>query len=410
MSATSTAEPTVETARPPVKVTPSSSGRWLLLALILIPIVWVCFHLLSHPTSESAGARPPTVAVEKVTREDLAQSLTLSAEFHPYSQVALHAKVAGYLKSISVDVGDHVHEGDVIAKLDVPELQDELGKVQAALGAAEEEVTRAEAASTDAHIAYQRLQQVAKEHPKLVAAQDVDSALAKDTAASSGFAATKQRVEEAHSEVARVKALLGYMNIVAPFDGVITRRLADPGALIQAGTSSNTQAMPLVELAEDKKLRLVFPVPESAVTLVNVGLPVKVTVGATGQSFEGNVSRFSSKVDHSTRTMWTEVDVENADGRFKPGMIAEARLQTVEHKDAVAVPLQAVSIGEKPAALVVNAAGAVEQHPLKLGLQTPTKAEVLSGLQPGDLVVVGSRSGLQVGQKVTAKELSPTAE
>jgi len=363
----------------------------------------------SGASGHSEESSLPVVAVEKVGREDLSQTVSLSAEFRPYQQVALHAKVAGYLQSISVDVGDHVKDGQVIAQLDVPELKEELQKATAAFGASEQEVARAEAAYTDAHLAFQRLQQVAKEHPKLVAQQDVDTATAKDSASASGVGAARQKVEEAKAEVSRMKALITYMTITAPFDGVVTRRLVDPGALIQAGTASNSQAVPLVEIVEDKRLRLAFPVPESAVSLVKVGSPVHVSVSALGETFSAKVSRFSDKVDHSTRTMWTEADVENPDNRFKPGMIADVTLTTRESKDAVAVPVQAIIAGETPKVLVVDSSGQVVESPIELGLETPSKAEVLKGLSSGQVVIVGNRTGIQPGQKVSPREVASVA-
>jgi RND family efflux transporter MFP subunit len=376
-------------------------------AIIVLALAWR--HRSLAKRAQAAGAEPiPTVAAEKVDREDLAQTLTVAAEFRPNQQVALHSKVSGYVQSIWVDVGDHVQEGQAIAQLDVPEMQNELQKATASSFAADQEVIRAEAAHAEAHLGFTRLQDVAKDHPKLVAQQEVDAARARDATTGSAVAAAMQKVEESRAEIARVKAMVGYTTITAPFAGVITRRLADPGALIQAGTSSTTQ--PIVELAEDKKLRLTFPVPESSVPLVKTGAAVRVTVGSLETSFDAAVSRFSGKVDRATRTMWTEVDVDNAEGRFTPGMIAEVALVVRESKRAVAVPVQAIAAGEKPTVMLVGRGDVVEQRAVTLGLQTPGKTEVLTGLQPGDLVLVGARTGVQAGQKVHAKVAVAAAE
>lgn len=380
----------------------------IVTAAVLIGWMTWRHHSLALRTQAGAAESVPIVAAEKIGREDLSQTLTVAAEFRPNQQVALHAKVSGYVQSISVDVGDHVQEGQAIAQLDVPEMQNELQKATASSFAADQEVIRAEAAHAEAHLGFTRLQDVAKDHPKLVAQQEVDAARARDATTGSGVAAAKQKVEESHAEIARVKAMVGYTTITAPFAGVITRRLADPGALIQAGTSSTTQ--PIVELADDKKLRLTFPVPESSVPLVKAGAAVRVIVGSLNASFDATVSRFSGKVDRATRTMWTEVDVENADGRFTPGMIAEVALVVRESKRAIAVPVQAIAAGEKPTVMLVGPGDVVEQRAVKLGLQTPEKTEVLAGLQPGDLVLVGARTGIQPGQKVQAKVALAVAE
>ena len=358
--------------------------------------------------AQTGSARTTVVAVAKVSREDLAQTLTMTAEFRPYQQAALHAKIAGFLQSISVDVGDHVREGQALAQLDVPELKNDLEKASATLRASEQDVLRWEANYNEAYLASQRLQDVAKQNAKLVAQQELDAVQAKEASAAGSLDAAKQRIHECQAEVNKVRSMITYTTITAPFDGVITKRYVDTGALVPAGTSSSAQ-IPVVDIAEDKRLRLAFPVPESAVSLVKVDAPVRINIGSLGVTVEGKVSRFSGKVDRATRTMSTEVAVDNSDGRLKPGMYASVALVVRESKGAVAVPVQGITVGEKPSVLVVSKSGMVEERRVKLGLQTPEKTEVLSGLEPGEMVIVGSRSGIQPGQKVTAKliELTP---
>lgn len=341
----------------------------------------------------------------KVTREDLKQTLTISAEFRPYQEVSLHAKVAGYVQWISVDVGDRVKEGQVLAKLDVPELKNDLQKDIAALQASREEVSRAQANYDQTHLAYTRLEAVAQEHPKLVAQQEVDDAKAKDQNAAGALAAAKQHVDEATAELNKTQALLNYGDITAPFDGVITHRYADPGALIQAGTSSS-QTLPVVDIEEESRLRLVFPVPESAVAQIRVGQKVQVSVSALHQTFEAAISRFSDKVDRETRTMQTEADVDNRDGRFKPGMYANATMVVQERDNTISVPVEAVSTAGDAAVLVVNHNGIVQSRPVTVGLMTSNRCEILKGLLPGDLIVIGSRAGVRDGDKVSPKVIT----
>lgn len=388
------------------------SRKWPLalgIAVILCALAIFIFRSGQNVSGEAgaASSRLQVVAVARVVREDLAQTLTISAEFRPYQQAALHAKIAGFLQSISVDVGDHVREGQAIAQLDVPELKNELDKATATLHASEQEVVRAEANYNEAYLAAERLQAVAKQNPKLVAEQELDAVQSKEASAAGSLDAAKQHIQGCQADVNKVRSMLAYTSITAPFDGVITRRYADPGALIAAGTSSSAQ-VPVVDIAEDKRLRLTFPVPESAVALVKVGAPVRITISSLGTALDGKVSRFSGKVDRATRTMSTEVEIDNADGRLKPGMYASVALVVRESKGAIAVPVQAIAVGEKPKAFVVNRSGIVEERAVKLGLETPAKDEVTSGLQPGDLVIVGSRSGIQPGQKVTTKIIEIT--
>ena len=348
----------------------------------------------------------PFVAAAKVERENLAQVVTISGEFRPNQQVALHAKVAGFLQTINVDVGDHVKEGQEIARLDVPELKNELEKASASLKASEEEVTRAQASYSDAHLSYTRLKDVARQRPNLVAQQDIDTVQAKDLTSSSSVSVAKSRVEECRAEMNRVQALVDYTTISAPFAGVITKRFFDPGALVQGGT---TTGQAIVDLAEDKKLRFVFPVPESVVPTVKVGAQVHISVSATGEHIDAPISRFASKVDRATRTMSTEVDIANADGHITPGMYANVVFTVRESQDTVAIPIQAIAFGEHPTVLAVGGDGVVQERAVKLGLETPEKAEVLEGLKPGDIVIVGTRSGIRPGQKVVTKLIDPAA-
>jgi len=353
----------------------------------------------------SSSNDEPTVAVTHPTHEDLSRSVSLTAEFRPYQEVEIHAKVAGYVQQINVDVGDHVKTGDVLAVLEIPELEEDLQKADAAVLTAGQEVKSAEAAFEDSDQILTRLQAASKEAVGLIAQQDLDTAAAHNRANDANLQAAKQRVAEAQANADRMRTLLSYSKITAPFDGVVTKRYADTGALIQAGTASNTQSMPLVTLAELKRLRLDFPVPESAVSGVHVGDPVEVSVVSMGKTFSAKVSRFAQKVDSSTRTMLTELDVDNADFRFTPGMYATVQLTLSEKKDALAIPIQSVSAGESPTVLVLNKDHKVEERPVTVGLETASMAEILSGLSEDDLVVMGSRSSIQLGEVAMAKEM-----
>lgn len=407
-AATTPPAPAVHPAPPPTvspaHSTPPQKRRmpWFTIALVLAALAAAILYMGRHE-SGSAETAKTTVAVAKVAREDLVQDLWLSAEFHPYQEVSLHSKVAGYLKEISVDVGDQVKAGQKIAELEVPELQDELARDQSAYQASLEDVKRAEADFAQAKIVYGRLQGVSKDHPKLVAQQELDDARAKNDAMQGALGAAQQRVQERQSEVNKTKTLLDYATITVPFEGIITHRYADPGALIQAGTTSSTQTLPLVDLAQQDMLRLVFPVPESAAPLIQDGNPVEVSVSALNETFKGKISRFSGKVERATRTMHTEVDVPNRDGRYKPGMYAFVRLILKEEKNALAVPVQAVSTGDKPTVFVLNKDNVVEERPVTVGLQTPDKVQIRDGVAEGDLVIVGSRTLARPGQKATGK-------
>ena len=327
------------------------------------------------------------VPVGKVVREDLYNEVPMAAEFRPYEEVDLHAKVSGYVKEIMVDFGDRVKAGQLLATLEVPELHDELNRAIAAQ-------QRAEADYTNSHLIYTRMLAVDKEHPNLVAQQELDTAQSKDLTTEAAIAAAKADVE-------RYQTLLGYTRITAPFDGVVTRRFVDRGALIQAGTTSQTQSLPLVCVSDNYRLRLDFPVSVAHVKEIRVGDAVEVRVESLGtRSFAGTITRASLKVDHDTRTMITEIEVANPDLELVPGMYADVRLKVQRRLQVLTVPIEAVPPGQTASVYVINAQGQIEDRPVSLGMDTPTKCEVTAGLREGELVLTGSRSQVQVGEKV----------
>jgi RND family efflux transporter MFP subunit len=382
-------------------VTQGRATRRLAYGGVLLALGTILFARALYSRSAgdaSPGKDPALVSVARAVRGDLARSITLSAEFEPYQEVAVHAKVAGFLRSIRVDVGDRVRTGETLAELEIPEASDDLRKAAAETRAAGEDVRRAQAHYEEIHAASQRLVAVALKRPDLVAQQDIDTATAQDRGADAALASAKQRLEENAANEGRMKTMLGYGVIAAPFDGVVTRRFASPGALIQAGTASNTQAMPLVTLAQNSLLRLQFPVPETAVAYVREGTPVDVDVPSAKRSFKGAVTRFARSVDRATRTMETEVDVPNPDSQLTPGMYASVSLTLEEHASALCVPVQAV---RSDTVFVVGAGGRLERRAVKVGLETPERVEVLDGVKEGDLVVVGGHAQLRSGDQVT---------
>jgi RND family efflux transporter MFP subunit len=369
--------------------------------------------------STASASDAPTVAVATVKTEDLSRDLVLTAEFKPNQEVDVMAKVAGYIKQINVDVGDRVKEGDLLATLEIPEMNDDLNRASAAVERsnadvthANDEVRRAESAYAIAHLSFQRLSAVAEKRPGLVAQQEIDVAQSKDleaeaqvSAAKSALAASREQVHVNTSDVERVHTMKDYTRVTAPFTGVITKRYADKGSMIQAGTASQTQAMPVVRISENSQLRLILPVPESAVPTVHIGQQVAVRVPTLNRSFPGKVARFSGKLSMATRTMDTEVDVPNASLILIPGMYAEVNLTLSRHNAVLVVPVMAVDTDSEKSGrvMVITPNNRVEVRKISLGLETAQSIEVLSGLNEGDTVVLSGRSGLQAGQEVRPK-------
>jgi len=388
-----------------------------------------CASACSRPEAQGrVSPDVPTVAVAKAIRADVAQLLTIAAEFQPNQEVDLHAKVAGYVKSIGVDVGDRVTAGQLIAVLEVPELQDELQQDAAAVTRAEEEVNRATAdldradsAHELAHLSATRLVAVSKAQPRLIAQQDLDEAASRDRGAEAQMATARAAIASAKGQLAMARAnqaktntLVAYTRITAPFAGVITHRYADTGAMIQAGTSSQTQAMPLVKLSETRLLRLIMPVPESAVPRIRDRQPVTVLVPALGRTFPGTVARSSGRLDDDTRTMRVEVDVPNPGLELIPGMYAQCSVALEQSKDAVTIPVQAVDrpvndVG-KTRVLVVSPENTIESRDVVLGLDSADRIAVASGVAEGELVVVANRAQLKAGMKVSPKPVAIGAE
>ena len=392
------------------------SSKEVCLPLALLAGLAACSQPMKvESKSEQPEAQP--VAVVKAARQTLTRELTISAEFRPFEEIDLHAKIAGFLKDITVDVGDMVKAGQLIARLEVPELQEELvtaeatkKRSEAEVNRAEVEISRAQAAHESGHLSYTRLAAVSKSRPELVAQQELDEAQARDKTGESQVAAARaalvtaeQQVRVSDSAVHRVGTMLTYTEIHAPFAGMITKRFADRGAMIQAGTASQTQAMPVVRLSGIDKLRLTLPVPESATPQVRVGMPVEVRVASLSQSIRGVVARFTGSVQHATRTMETEVDVPNPSHKLIPGMFADAVIALERHANVVSVPMEAVAQGAKPTAMVVNGEGQLEERVLRIGMETPSRVEILDGLREGELVVIGSRGQLRPGQNVTPR-------
>jgi RND family efflux transporter MFP subunit len=377
------------------------------------------------PSCGNVGARNDSAAVvavgvAPVERKSLARQLTLSSELVPFQEIDVYAKESGFVKKLLVDYGSRVKAGQLMATLEIPELQAQLQEDQAEIKNAGDEVARAQhqlkryqAQYSALHLEYTRLNGVFKSQPGLVAEQEVDDAQGKDLAAASqvdaaesSLAAAQSSLLVSQSKLIHDQALFDYAQITAPFAGVVTERYANLGTLMQAGTSSSTQAMPLVRLSEDDLFRLVIPIPESSVRFIHDGEAVEVRVPALNRAFPGKVARFSLDVAEATRTMHTEVDVPNPDRLLMPGMYAETTLTLESRTNVLAVPLGAINHeGDQTSVDVVDANNEIQNRPISTGVQTSSDAEVTSGLKEGDRVIVSDRGGLKPGERVNPKTI-----
>jgi RND family efflux transporter MFP subunit len=394
------------------------SRRLLVIVGCCLAAVLVLFYFLHAHHQVDATTEPPSAApaVSVATAHNgfIANQLTVAGVFQAFQEIDVHGKVSGYIRHIYVDIGDRVHQGQTLAVLEVPELQAEVAGAQAGIIQTQHnivrlqnEVARNQAGYAAVHANYIRLKQASDQQPGLVAAQELDDALAKDQAAASQIDAAKSAVEAAQGQLGvsraenlRVSSMAQYATITAPYDGVVTMRYADTGSLIPAGTAEGLNQA-VVRLAQSSVLRLRMPVPERSVPLVHVGSVVTVQVQATGQQFPGTVVRFTRDVSNSTRTMMTEVDVNNPTLALTPGMYAAVTFNLEQKKDALIIPASAIIEGDQPSVMLVNSSNRVEKRPVVLGISGANYQEVTSGLKPGDRVIIGGISSLQPGLQVT---------
>jgi RND family efflux transporter MFP subunit len=402
----------------------NESTRWLghargalLFAVAACAAATLVFGCGGSERAADAGGVP--VAVVPVVRGEMDADFDRAGVFRPYQEINLYAKVSGYVKRINVDIGDRVKKGQLLAVLEVPELVAEMehskaavSRSQADLKRAGDELERAKSAYEVVHLAYGRLAGVAKTQPGIVAQQELDASQGQDRQAEAGVSAAESAVASAQqqlvvdrAELQKDQSMLDYAQIIAPFDGVVTQRFADTGAMVAAGTSSEKQALPVLELAQNDVLRLEIPVPESVVPSIREGDSVQVHVGAMNRDFEGKVVRFSRQLDESTRTMITEIDVPNGNLTLVPGMYADVKIRLQHRQNVLCVPIVAIMRGEgKPWVLAVDAANRLEKREIAVGVEDARRAEVLSGLREGEFVVAANQAEFKPGQLVKPKQ------
>jgi RND family efflux transporter MFP subunit len=371
----------------------------------------------SSPVDASQVSIAPVVQPQRVP---LSNQLKVAGELLPYQEVELHAKVSGYIRKINVDIGDRVHKGQALAELDIPELAAQVDEAQSGVQRSEQDILLAKSAVARAeddhvalHAAYTRLKQASEARPGLIAEQELDDARAKDSSSEAEIDAAKANLSAMQHAFGAAKAnhlhytsLADYAHITAPYSGVVTWRYSDTGALVQAGTSS-AGAQPVVKLAETDILRLRLPVPETLAGYVQIGDTAQIRIEATGQELTGKVVRTTGELDTATRTLQVEIDLKNTDRHLSPGMYAEVTLNIQRKGSGLTIPVQAVdrSVSE-PYALVVNSQGRIEKRIVRLGIETPSRLEVISGLSGGEQVVAANLSSFRVGEVVRPQNVT----
>jgi len=331
-------------------------------------------------TTETTKEVAPPLAVQVVQpkRGSITRNVALPGEIKAYQQATLYAKVAGYLKTITVDKGDRVKEGDLIADIEVPEMLADLARYKAEVEVAE--------------LDYKRLSESQKKLPDLVVPQTVDNA--------------KGKLDVAKASLERTETLLGFAKIAAPFSGVITKRMVDPGAFIPAATSgSAAQNAAIVTLTDFNRVRVQVAVPELETSLIATDQPVKMTLdGLPGRSFEGKITRFSYTLDEATKTMLAEVELPNPKLELRPGMYAIVKIGIERKDDALLVPVDALVIERAGAFVFTVNDNKAKKTRVQTGFNDGTNVQIVSGVKPEQpLILVGKRV-LSDGQAVKLSE------
>jgi RND family efflux transporter MFP subunit len=365
------------------------SRRAIITALALLLACGGCQQEGTHadagktPTHDAGKAaaiddHPLDVQVTQPQRQNLAYTIALPANVAPLYQTTLYAKVSGYLKWIGPDKGDHVKKDQVVAIIDAPEV--------------EEQYQQAAADFKIRKITFDRLRNVWKESPDVIAKQDVDVAEA--------------AFDGARTMMQQRAVLRDYTKVRAPYDGTITARFADPGALIQVATSSATTAIPLFTIMDLNTVRVYANVPQDDSPWIVPGKTrATVTVRELpDRSFPGVITRSTLALDPSTRSLLVEVDLANPDHALRPGTYAELAINLREIPNALVLPPQAVNSGAKGKSVFVVEQGKARSVPVQTGITDGKWIEITKGLQgEEDVVVVGKRTLLD-GSVVQASQ------
>ena len=400
-------------------------------ALVLIACAVILAGCTSSSTQQVAepAKKPIEVAAVRPEQKTIYRQIKIPATIEALWKTKLYAKVSGYLQDIRVDHGDQVSKGQLIATLSSPEMERELagakddhkraqaevGRYKAQISQAQRQVDAIEAESQLAGTTLNRWKQLDQRLPGIVPQQQIDTlgseqqvkvakmkaALSQVESAKADLVAAQRRADSLDENVKRVEGLANYLEIRAPFAGIVTQRFVDPGALIQAATNSSTQAMPIIELQNPRVLRVHIGVPEPDVLHVSVGREATVSIDALpNRQFVGKVARSSYAEDPSTRTMLVEVRIDNQSGELRPGMFAHVSLQLERHENVLTIPSQALVPDKKGAFLFIASNDKAKKVRPEVGADDGINTEIRSGLSPGDLVLLPGYTSVADGDPV----------
>jgi membrane fusion protein, multidrug efflux system len=351
--------------------------------------------------TQATAARPVeerTVPVVPVVSRSFERILSLPGDLVAFQDVSVHARVQGFIQTITVDRGSVVRRGTVLARIDAPELKAQLSEAEARVQTAEAQLVEAQAALTSERSTFDRLKQ-ASATPGVVAGNDVEVAQQKVEAAKARVDASTRNVEAMRQAARSARDVEAYLQVTAPFDGVVTERAAHIGSLV--GPSSS----PIVRMQQVSRLRLVAAIPEAYVAGVGLGQPIEFTVATfPGQTFTAKLARLARALDPKTRTMAVELDVNNAAGRLAPGMFAAILWPARRAGASLFVPRSAVAMTTERTFVVRVRDGVAEWVDVERGATMDDLVEVFGNLTAGEQVAVRATDELRAGTRVRAAQ------
>jgi RND family efflux transporter MFP subunit len=367
----------------------------VLFFVVIILVVSGAFTLIQRRSQYRALAKEtealaiPTVSVVHATAASGQEDLVLPGTMQAYVESPIYARTSGYVKKWYHDIGTRVKQGDLLADIDTPEVDQQLSQAKA-------DLATAQANANLSKITADRFQELIKTDG--VSKQEVDNAVG-------DLAAKNAIVRSAEANVGRLEELEGFKHVVAPFSGVVTRRQTDIGQLVNAGNGGASQE--LFTLAQTDPLRVYVNVPEAYAPAIHSGLPAYLELTQyPGRQFEGKVARTAEAIELASRTLLTEVDVPNHAGELLPGGYAQVHLAVQVSGEHVQVPVNALLFrSEGLRAVVVDASHKVHLQPLTIGRDYGNALEVLQGLSASDWIVLNPADSLEEGQQVNVKEV-----
>jgi multidrug efflux system membrane fusion protein len=383
-------------------VPPAPPGRALkivggLFGLLLVAGGLTLLAQVSHARSLAKSTERdavPTVAVVSPRQESPDEELVLPCSLEAYEESPIYARTNGYLLRWYRDIGSHVTKGELLAEIDTPEVDQEYNQ---ALAARQQIVAQMDLAKISAD----RWQKLVKS--KSVSEQEND-------VQSSGYRQAQASLADADANVRRLGELEGFKKVYAPFTGVLTRRNVDPGALINAGAGATGRE--LFDMARVDTLRIFSSVPQAYSPFTKNGTKATITLQEyPGQTFTGVVARTAEAITNATRTLYTEVDIPNKDGRLLPGSFGEVHFSVGSGANKVTIPVNALLFrAAGPQAAVVGPDGKVELRHIDIGRDYGTTLEILSGVSPTDKIIVNPSDSIESGQLVHVAQSQDTQQ